>query len=97
MNTARAGFSRSRNSNSSFSFWWWFLQLNYKQQKNMMVQLGHQWNPLNTARKDLAGCRNSNSRFSFWWLDTPPTFTATEEYDGQLGQLVKFKYSKRYF
>jgi hypothetical protein len=41
MNTARR-FSRSWNTNSRFSFWWCNTTSLQQQQKNIMVQLGHQ-------------------------------------------------------
>jgi hypothetical protein len=43
-------------------------------------------NNLNTARHEISRCRYSNSSFSIWWLAT--FLSATEEYDGLLGQIL---------
>jgi hypothetical protein len=38
-----------------------------QQQKNIMVQLGQQSNPLNTARTALGGAGTQTAAVSFWW------------------------------
>jgi hypothetical protein len=87
------GSRRLWNSNCWFSFWWLIpllaLQIGATEEYN-----GSSWTAGGTGwlqqEDNLAGFRNSNSRSSFWWLCWfRSILSATEEYDGQLGQLVE--------
>jgi hypothetical protein len=67
LNTARYGLAGAGTQTAALAFGGIFLQLIQEQQKNTMVQLGHQSNSLIHGKKITRRSRNSNSSIRFWW------------------------------